>query len=264
VACIGSLSDITDRRLAEQALETEAIRRRALFDQSPVGIVVIDTETARFLEFNTLAHRQLGYSRDEFASLAIPDVEAIETAAETHAHIQTVMRDGYGDFETLQRTRHGELRDVRVIAQVVNVQGKNLYYCIWNDITEQKQMQAALLDARAQLALALPAAGLGSWSLSLLSMRGEWDEAAAALLGYGRTAFPAAWGEWERLVHPDDLDAFRVAFRSLQAGELSLLELDLGMRHVSGELRRLRLAGMISQRDSSGRPRRLAGTLRAI
>ena len=81
---VGELSELR-QRVAEltgpeaerngmtQSLEEEAIRRRILFEESPDGILTIDPPTGRFVEFNTAAHEHLGYSREEFARLAVPD-----------------------------------------------------------------------------------------------------------------------------------------------------------------------------------------------
>jgi PAS domain S-box-containing protein len=136
--------DITDRKRVETELAAETARRRALFEQSPDGILIIDPRTAGFIEFNTAAHRQLGYSREEFAKLTIFDVEARETAEETRAQIGNVMRHGKADFETLQRTRDGETRRVHVTAQLVDVQGEPIYHCVWRDITDRKRAEEAL------------------------------------------------------------------------------------------------------------------------
>ena len=80
---ITAVHDITERKRIEQSLQEELTLRRILFEQSPDGIVIIDPATARFLDFNAAAHRQLGYSREEFAQLSIMDVEAMETPSET-------------------------------------------------------------------------------------------------------------------------------------------------------------------------------------
>jgi len=127
---------------AEEALRAETLRRRVLFEQSPDGILIIDPQTARFLEFNTAAHQQLGYTREEFAQLAIPDVLVQELERETQARIAEVTQKGRVDYETLQRTRRGEVRNVQVTAQLVSVEGQQLYQCIWRDITERKQLEA--------------------------------------------------------------------------------------------------------------------------
>ncbi len=133
--------DITERKRAEEFLREESTYRRILFEQSPDGILIIDPETAKFLEFNTAAHRQLGYSREEFAQLRIFDLEVQETAEETKGRITDVLRNGRADFETRQRTRQGEIRNIHVTAQILDIQGHPVYHCIWRDITERKRIE---------------------------------------------------------------------------------------------------------------------------
>jgi len=138
--------EITKRKQAEEALHETKERYRLLFEHSPDGIVIIDPATARPLEFNETAHRQLGYSREEFAGMSIFDVEAAETPEETRARIAGVIRNGRADFETRQRTRHGDIRDVHVTAQFTEVLGKPLYHCIWRDITDRKRAEEELKE----------------------------------------------------------------------------------------------------------------------
>jgi signal transduction histidine kinase/ActR/RegA family two-component response regulator len=62
-----------------------------------------------------------------------------------------VIRHGQADFETLHRTRQGEIRSVSVRAQFVSVLGKSYYQCIWRDITNQKQADEERGRLQAQL-----------------------------------------------------------------------------------------------------------------
>ena len=149
VRMLGTNWDITEIKQAEDALAAETMRRRMLFEQSPDGCVILDPQTARFLEFNTAAHQQLGYSCEEFAQLTVMDVEVNETAAESRARIDEVLRCGKADAETRQRTRQGELRDVHVTAQIVQVLSRPVYYCIWRDITARKQTETLLIESEA-------------------------------------------------------------------------------------------------------------------
>jgi PAS domain S-box-containing protein len=142
------------------SVSEEINRRVKLFDQTPVGIIIIDPKTARFLEFNKIAHQQLGYTREEFSRLGIPDVEAGESSAETNERIASVLRDGRAEFETRQRTKQGQIRDVHVIAQAINVGGAGVYQCIWQDITERKLITKMLRDERDHARRLLDIAGV--------------------------------------------------------------------------------------------------------
>ncbi|QWV97878.1 PAS domain S-box protein [Geomonas nitrogeniifigens] len=145
---IAVVTDITERKKMEKAVEEESQFNRILLEQSPDGIVIIDPETARFINFNGAVCRQLGYSREEFAKLTVFDVEARETHEETRRRIAEILANGRGSFETLQRTRTGELRNVEVNAQIVNVQDHPVYYCIWRDVTEHKKLEEQLRQSQ--------------------------------------------------------------------------------------------------------------------
>ena len=136
-----------ERRKTEEALRDTETRYRLLFEHSPDGIVIIDPATARLLEFNDTAHRQLGYSREEFARLSISDLDVVETPEETRSQIAKVMQGGRHDFETMHRTRSGEIRNIHVTAQFTEILGHRVYHCIWRDITDRKQTEEALRES---------------------------------------------------------------------------------------------------------------------
>jgi PAS domain S-box-containing protein len=144
---LGLREKIKKQKQADEALSDPETRYRLLFEHSPEGIVIIDPETARPLHFNETAHRQLGYSREEFARLNISDFEAAETAEETRSRIVKVMREGRNTFETLHRTRQGEIRNILVTAQSTDILGRIFYHCVWRDITDQKQLEEALRES---------------------------------------------------------------------------------------------------------------------
>ncbi len=165
-------------------------RYRFLVEQSPDGIVLIEPETARILEFNDTAHRQLGYSREEFARLNISDLEDAETPEETAARIARVTRNGRDDFDTRHRTRQGDIRNVHVTAQATTMLGRPVYHCVWRDITERKIADAALIASETRYRRLFESARDGILILDAeTGMIVDVNPYLIEILGFSRDAF---------------------------------------------------------------------------
>lgn len=146
-----SLVDVTEQRRLEEALRGSEERYRAIFEQAADSIVLIDVKTGALVEFNAQAHQNLGYTREEFKKLKIPDFEVIESSEEVAKHIQKIIRDGSGIFETKHRTKNGEIRNIRVSSRAVSIAGRNFVQSIWSDITDSKRAEERLKEKMAEL-----------------------------------------------------------------------------------------------------------------
>ena len=141
---------IVSKDITKLKKEGEAERRyRAIFEQSPFGILIIDTN-GKIVEFNETARRELGYSREEFAKLGLFDINP-QSAEEIQHRIKEVINKGRHEFEVKHKTKDGEIRDVHVNARVLNLFGRNVIQAIWQDITERKRTEEALQKYREQL-----------------------------------------------------------------------------------------------------------------
>lgn len=129
--------------------ETELLYR-AIFEQSPYGIVLIDSN-GNITDFNEAAHRDLGYSRDEFRKLRIVDIDPVQSPEEIEASIKEVLKKGSASFEVKHRTKEGEMRDVHVITRVLDLSGQFYFQTIWHDITEQKRNEEEINRHREHL-----------------------------------------------------------------------------------------------------------------
>jgi PAS domain S-box-containing protein len=138
--------EIGERMRAEETLQESEKRYHLLFDQSPDGILLIDT-AGKILEFNETAHQQLGYSREEFAELSLADIDPVESPEEILGKIGKVLEAGKAELDVKHRTKQGEVRDVHIITQVMILSGSPVLYAIWHDITERQRTEKALLES---------------------------------------------------------------------------------------------------------------------
>ena len=97
-----------ERKQAAEALRESEERHRTILQTAMDGFWLVDTQ-GRLLEVNEAYCRMSGYSEQELLAMRIPDLEAIETAEDTAAHIQKIMAQGEDRFESRHRRKDGSI-----------------------------------------------------------------------------------------------------------------------------------------------------------
>lgn len=138
-----SCRDVTERKLAEEKLREREEMFSSIVSQAMDAIALVD-HAGRFVEFNTAAHEGLGYSHEEFAALAIPDIQAEHSPEQIRANMENVLSQGGLVFETRHRHRNGEIRNERVSLRPLHIRGHEYYAAVWTDVTDYKRAEEAL------------------------------------------------------------------------------------------------------------------------
>jgi PAS domain S-box-containing protein len=183
----GIFKDITERKQSAQKLREAEKRYHALFNQAPLGVMVIDPQTAKPIEFNDAAHTQLGYSREEFSKLCLSDLGVKENADEIKAHLAKIVREGGEEFETKPHTKNGEIRNVLVNTKVVELAGKTFLFSVFHDITEIRKAQDALMKSESQYRQLVNVAQEGIWVLDNNYRTVFVNPRMAKMLGYAES-----------------------------------------------------------------------------
>ncbi len=140
--------DITERKKMEEALASEAIRRRILIEQSRDGIVVLD-QNGKVYEANKQFAEMLGYSPEEVRDLYVWDWEFQYPREQVQEMVRSV--DETGDYlETRHRRKDGTIYDVAISTNGAVFAGQKLIFCVCREITERKHAEEEL-KLRAQL-----------------------------------------------------------------------------------------------------------------
>lgn len=148
---IGMARDVTENRRLQESLRESQELYRAIVDQATDGILLIDAQTLRFVEFNDAACEALGYSRAEFARLGISDIQAEFSPRGIAQWRETINRSGRGDFEIRHRHKNGELRHVQVSNRLVHIRRSRYWVAIWRDITDHRRLEAELEEHQRHL-----------------------------------------------------------------------------------------------------------------
>ena len=142
---IGTHTDITERKRAEQKSRNNALRYQALMQTSIDGIHVMD-EQGNLVEANDAFCRMLGYTQEEAVRLNVADWDAQWSAVE--------FRNSFSEFigrseliETMHRRKDGVLIKVEISASGVELDGCNYFFGSSRDITERKKIEKEMLIA---------------------------------------------------------------------------------------------------------------------
>ncbi|MFW6196661.1 MAG: PAS domain S-box protein, partial [Thermoplasmatota archaeon] len=130
--------NIEKRKELEEKLRESKDRYQSLFNHSPDGILLIDKE-GDIVESNDRAYEQLNYTEEEFSKINISDIEAEESKKEINDHIDKIMSEDFDTFETLHETKDGTIKNTKVIAQMIDIEGEEYVHTIFRDITERKE-----------------------------------------------------------------------------------------------------------------------------
>ncbi len=272
-AVLSICRDITERKRMDEALRDSEKRYHTLFEQSPDGIVLFDT-AGKIIEFNDTAHRQLGYSREEFEKLSLPDIDAVWSLEEIQAKMGKALEVGQAEFVVKQRTKQGEVREVYTFTKVIVLSGRQVFHSIWRDITElklaelellqemseRKQTEEALLITEERLSLALKASGQGIYDLDLRTGEAIVTPEYALMLGYDPAEFNETNAKWIERLHPDDKEPVAAVYRAYVKGEIPEYKVEFRQQTKDGNWKWILSLGKIMEFDADGNPVRMIGT----
>lgn len=117
------------REALEARLRQREKRHRELFQGNPHPMWIYDRETLRFLDVNDAAIKRYGYGRDEFLSMALDDIRRQDDAAAGQERLVT---------------RSGDVRDVEITYQDIEMEGRPACFMVAYDVTERRRAQAEL------------------------------------------------------------------------------------------------------------------------
>jgi len=168
VRLAGAISDITSRKEAEQALLDSALRLRQIFEQIEDAVFFIKLGTSSIIDLNPAAMELFGYTREEL----------LANGLQLYCHPYYLARTSKGlsglrpgktlslDNITCVRKDGSEIV-TSVRGKIMSLQGINIVYCSFRDVTarirmeeEARHIQAKLIQANKMTTLGLLVSGV--------------------------------------------------------------------------------------------------------
>ncbi|MBH9578534.1 EAL domain-containing protein [Inhella proteolytica] len=134
------------------------------------------------------------------------------------------------------------------------------YYVLGTDITERRQMEAALREGEQLLTRVLAGSDQGYWDWNLTSGHFQVSARFESMLGYAPGELQISSSNWPELVHPEDLPRAQQSLQRHLQGESARHELSIRCRCKDGSWRWVLSRGAIVQRNAQGDALLMSGT----
>ncbi|BAY25376.1 multi-sensor signal transduction histidine kinase [Calothrix sp. NIES-2100] len=195
-------------RVSEEQKQVEAALRRSqqeltdFVENATVGMHWVEAD-GTIAWANQAELELLGYTRSEYIGHSITEFHVDQDVIDDI--LQRLRRnETLHNYEARLRCKDGSIRYVLIHSNVYWEEGKFIHTrCFTRDITERKQVEAALKESDRRLKLALQAAKFGSWELNLAT--GELTSSQQCKANFGLPeSVELTFDKLIQCIHPDD------------------------------------------------------------
>ncbi len=137
---------MTERKLAEEALQGSEERYRAVVEQAGEGIFLFDPRTKRILEANLAFGEMFGYTREELARMKVYDLIPHDPEGVDRNVRRALEQRSIQVGEREYRRKDGSRIDVEVSGSVISYGGGEVICSVVRDVTERKRAKQVLQE----------------------------------------------------------------------------------------------------------------------
>jgi PAS domain S-box-containing protein len=250
IAFIGTATDVTERKRAEEASRENEAKIRRLVDSNIIGIFIWDFD-GRVLEANDEFLRIVNYDREDLVSGGIrwTDLTPSDWRERYNAKIEQQKFSGRLEPFEKEYTRKDGRRVPVLIGVATFEEGGNQGVAFVLDLTERKRAEEALRESERSARSALDGiAGL----VAIMTPNGEVETVNRQCIEYfGRPVEEQKDWVTTDMVHPEDLPHMLENFKKAIASEIPY-HFEQRLRQFDGEYRWFETRGG-AVRDDAGR-----------
>lgn len=187
ISIISVSRDITEKKKAEEELQSSEERFRTIFNGANEGILVADIKTKKFIMANQAICRFLGYKKKELLKLSVMDIHPKKDLKNV---ISQFMRQARGELEVaenlpcLRKDRKIVYADIATRAVKINDRLYNVGF--FRDVTERRKAEEQVrnLTNYLQLQIERMPIGLIVWNPEFRVK--TWNPAAKRIFGFSK------------------------------------------------------------------------------
>ncbi len=257
----GVLEDVTERHLAEAALEVSEALFESAFDDAPQGLAIIGTDL-RLQRVNRAMCAMLGMSEPDLIGISALDIQHPDETVHARANAAHLLAGTADAIQVERRLRHAGGHWVPVLLASSSVRGQDgevvaVVSQIF-DITGRKEIEARLIESEARFRSAFDDAPVGMVIGDRTMMPIQVNPTLCRLLEMSeeevlKTSLAGMWS-------PEDREDAESRFAAMMDGTLDSYQAERTVVLASGKVVRA-LVNVSPVRDQSGELRFVLGQI---
>jgi PAS domain S-box-containing protein len=184
---MGTVQDITEHKLAEEALRKSEEKFSKAFMASPVWVAVTTVEDGRFLEVNDTFTTESGYTREEAIGRTSLELNLwLDPERDRQRAVDIYRQRGkFHNLEVPMRFKDGQVHTLLWSVDPFEFDGQDCFLNVMVDITDQKKAQEASAKLEAQLRQTQKMEAIGTLAGGIAH---DFNNILGAVLGFAEMA----------------------------------------------------------------------------
>jgi PAS domain S-box-containing protein len=213
---VGVMRDITERKLMEEGAKASEERFEGMFKGSKAVMLIIEPKTGAVVDANEAACRFYGYSQKRMTSMRMAQINTLPRS-QIQKEMRLAVSEKRSHFYFKHRLAGGQVRDVEVHSSPVRIGDRTLLYSIVHDVTDRRQVEAALAGSEEKYRRLVEDIYDAIYSLDLSGRITYISPASKAIIGYRPEELVGR--HFSEFIYPEDLPPLRKSFKDILRGE---------------------------------------------
>jgi len=256
-----SATNITSRKRAQAEVLNSTKLLQELFENITGGIAIYqetdDGQDFIFTNFNRAAEKIEKIDRKDVIGRKVTDVFPGVIEFGLLPVFQRVWKTGKAENHPVKIYQDGRIQGWRENYVIKLSSGE--IAAIYHDVTEQKQAEYEIIRKNNALSFALNGANSGMWDWNLETGQVSFDENYYTMAGYKPFEFPIHFEEWEKRVHPEDIDRVQSIIQESLRNSENQFSAEFRFKTKANNWMWILSQGRVVEWDENGSPLRFIG-----
>lgn len=257
----GTQRDITESKIAEQALRRSEERYRLVAETASDAIITID-EDSKILYVNAAAERIFGHKIEEMVGHSLTKLMP-ESLRESHRkgithYLKTGKRRiSWKSVEVPALHADGHTFPLEISFAEYNENERRFFIGIARDITERKKTEEILRENQMMLSLSMRSSRMGAWEHDIATDTVWWSEELEEIFGLKKGSFAGTRTAFYDLIYEEDRPRIWVEIKNAVTEQKDYV-IEFRFYHADGSIRWMEGRGQAVYSEK-GEPVRLYG-----